>query len=232
MLNELKQKVLDANLMLPKYGLVTFTWGNVSQVDREQGVVVIKPSGVAYDVMTANDMVVLDLESGKRLDGTLNPSSDAPTHLALYRAFNGIGGVVHTHSTWATVFAQACMAIPALGTTHADYFWGEIPCTRQLTASEIAGKYELETGNVIVEMFEQMKLEAVNMPAALVASHAPFTWGKDAAAAVHNAVVLEQVAYMAWHTMQLNPKIGAIQQNLLDKHFLRKHGAGAYYGQG
>jgi len=231
MYEELKREVLEANLMLPKHGLVTFTWGNVSQVDRTQGVVVIKPSGVAYEVMTADDMVVLDLESGERVDGTLNPSSDAPTHLALYCAFEGIGGIVHTHSPWATVFAQACMPIPALGTTHADYFWGEIPCTRQLVTAEIAGAYEHETGHVIVEMFEQMKLDAENMPAALVANHAPFTWGKDAAAAVHNAVVLEQVAYMAWHTMQLNPRIGAIRQDLLDKHFLRKHGAGAYYGQ-
>jgi len=228
----LKQRVLQANLQLPKHGLVTFTWGNVSEVDREKGIMAIKPSGVAYEHMTADDIVLVDLKSGEKTEGELAPSSDAPTHLALYHAFPNIGGIVHTHSPWATVFAQAGMAIPVLGTTHADYFWGEIPCTRQMTKAEILGSYELETGNVIGEMFRLNNLCPDKLPAALVNNHAPFVWGKNADDAVHNAVVLEQIAYMAWHTMQLNREIKPIQQDLLDKHFLRKHGPGAYYGQG
>jgi L-ribulose-5-phosphate 4-epimerase len=231
MFDELKQRVLKANLLLPKHGLVTFTWGNVSEADRARGVMAIKPSGVAYEDMAAADIVVLDLANGDKVEGSLNPSSDAATHLALYRAFESVGGVVHTHSPWATVFAQAHAAIPALGTTHADYFWGNINCTRPLTAAEIGGDYEAETGNVIIEMFRDLGLCPNRMPAALAAGHAPFVWGKDAEVAVHNAVVLEQVAYMAWHTIQLNPASKPIPQNLLDKHFLRKHGPGAYYGQ-
>ena len=229
MLEQLKTQVLEANLLLPKYGLVTFTWGNVSGIDRKRGLVVIKPSGVEYDGMTAADMVVVDLESGKRVEGTLSPSSDTPTHLELYKAFPNIGGVVHTHSRWATIFAQAGRGVPALGTTHADYFHGEIPCTRQLTEAEIGGDYERETGGVIIERFTG--LCADDVPAALVHSHGPFTWGKDPAHAVHNAVVLEEVAFMAWHTLSLHPQTPAMQTVLLDKHYLRKHGANAYYGQ-
>ncbi len=229
MLEDLKQSVCEANLLLPKYGLVTFTWGNASGVDRDRGLVVIKPSGVEYEHMTARDMVVVDLASGKRIEGELSPSSDTPTHLALYRAFPDIGGVVHTHSRWATIFSQAGLGIPALGTTHADYFYGEIPCTRRMTAHEIQGDYELETGNVIVERF--INLDPNDMPAALVYSHGPFTWGKDAHNAVHNAVVLEEIAFMAWHNIAQND-IAPMQRELLDKHYLRKHGANAYYGQG
>ncbi len=229
MLSELKQSVFEANLLLPKYGLVTFTWGNVSGVDREKGLVVIKPSGVEYDDMTADDMVVVDLQSGERVEGVLSSSSDTPTHLALYRAFPKIGGVVHTHSRWATVFSQAGLGIPALGTTHADYFYGEIPCTRKMTSEEILGDYELETGNVIVERFAQ--LDPSDMPAALVYSHGPFTWGTDAHNAVHNAKVLEEVAFMAWHNINREGTAPPMQQELLDKHYLRKHGANAYYGQ-
>jgi len=229
MLNELKQKVLEANLLLPKYNLITFTWGNVSGIDREKGFVVIKPSGVEYDGMTIDHMVVVELETGKTIDGNLNPSSDTATHLALYKAFPNIGGVVHTHSRWATLFAQAGMGIPALGTTHADYFYGEIPCTRKMTAAEITGEYEAETGSVIIERFKGIDPDTI--PAALVYSHGPFTWGKDAADAVHNAVVLEEVAFMAWHDIILNPNLKPMQQELLDKHYLRKHGKNAYYGQ-
>jgi len=225
----LKQQVLEANLLLPKYGLITFTWGNVSGIDREKGLVVIKPSGVEYDVMTAEHMVVLELETGKTVEGNLSPSSDTATHLALYKAFPNIGGVVHTHSRWATLFAQAGSGIPALGTTHADYFHGEIPCTRKMTNTEITGEYEAETGNVIIERFKDLDPDAI--PAALVYSHGPFTWGKDAADAVHNAVVLEEVAFMAWHDIVINQKISPMQQELLDKHYLRKHGINAYYGQ-
>jgi L-ribulose-5-phosphate 4-epimerase len=228
MLDALKQAVLQANLDLPKYGLVTFTWGNVSGIDRESGLVVIKPSGVPYEELKAEDLVVLDLE-GNKVEGKLKPSSDTPTHLALYRAFPHIGGIVHTHSPWATSWAQAGRAIPALGTTHADYYYGEIPCTRQMTASEIQGAYELETGNVIIETFRDR--DPMQMPGVLVHSHAPFNWGKDPHDAVHNAVVLEEVAKMALHTFTLNPSIAPMQQELLDKHFLRKHGAHAYYGQ-
>ena len=229
MLEELKKKVWKANMMLPKYGLVTFTWGNVSGIDREQGLVVIKPSGVEYDEMTAEDMVVVSLESGEVVEGKWKPSSDTPTHLALYKAFPNIGGVVHTHSRWATSWAQAGRGIPAYGTTHGDYFYGQIPCTRKMTSDEIAGSYELETGNVIIETFEGR--EADNVPAVLVHSHGPFAWGKDPADAVHNAVVLEELAFMAYHTEAIEPKSDVMQQELLDKHYLRKHGANAYYGQ-
>lgn len=229
MLEQLKQTVLEANLLLPKHGLVTFTWGNVSGIDREQGLVVIKPSGVEYDEMTAEDMVVVSLD-GKRVEGNLNPSSDTPTHLELYKAFPNVGGIVHTHSRWATIFAQAGMGVPALGTTHADYFYGEIPCTRRMTAAEIQGEYEKETGTVIIERFAGMNPD--DIPAVLVHSHGPFTWGVDAMNAVHNAVVLEEVAMMAWHNLALSGNtIEPMQRVLLDKHYLRKHGANAYYGQ-
>ena len=229
MLEELKQKVYEANMKLPKYGLITFTWGNVSGIDREKGLVVIKPSGVEYDAMTADDMVVVDLATGERVEGSLNPSSDTPTHLVLYRAFPNIGGVVHTHSRWATVFSQAGEGIPPLGTTHADYFYGEIPCTRKMTPEEIAGAYEHETGNVIVETFNGKSAD--DIPAVLVHSHGPFTWGTDPDNAVHNAVVLEELAFMAWHNKMMHPSIPPMQQELMDKHYLRKHGANAYYGQ-
>ena len=230
MLEELKEQVCKANLELPKYGLVTFTWGNVSGVDRELGLMVIKPSGVDYDGMTAEDMVVVSLATGEKVDGKWKPSSDTATHVALYNAFPNIGGVVHTHSRWATSFAQAGKGIPAYGTTHGDYFYGEIPCTRKMTPEEIAGAYELETGNVIIETFEGR--QADDIPAVLVHSHGPFTWGKDAHNAVHNAVILEELAFMAFHTAALTPEIGPMQQELLDKHYLRKHGKNAYYGQG
>ncbi|QIZ10363.1 L-ribulose-5-phosphate 4-epimerase [Priestia megaterium] len=230
MLERLKKEVLAANLQLPEHGLVTFTWGNVSGIDREQGLVVIKPSGVPYEELKIDDLVVLDL-NGRIIEGTLRPSSDTPTHLALYRAFSQIGGIVHTHSPWATSWAQAGQAIPALGTTHADYFYGEIPCTRTLTQEEIERGYELETGNVIIETFEKEGLDPVSMPGVLLSGHAPFSWGKNASQAVHNAVVLEEVAKMALHTFQLNPQMKPIDQFLLDKHYLRKHGVNAYYGQ-
>ncbi len=229
MLEALKQAVFEANLLLPKHNLVTFTWGNVSGVDREKGLMVIKPSGVEYDKMTAEDMVVVDLKTGKKVEGDLNPSSDTDTHVVLYNAFPEIGGIVHTHSRWATTFAQAGRGIPALGTTHGDYFYGEIPCTRKMTPDEIDGKYELETGNVIVETFKDKQPN--DIPAVLVHSHGPFTWGTDPKNAVHNAVVLEEVAFMAWHALQMRPDLPPMQQELLDKHYLRKHGANAYYGQ-
>ncbi len=228
MLETLKQAVWQANLLLPQHHLVTFTWGNVSAVDRAQGLVVIKPGGVAYETMQPDDMVVVDLQSGNVVEGRYKPSSDTPTHLVLYRAFPGIGGVVHTHSRWATVFAQAMQGIPPLGTTHADDFYGEVPCTRLMTDAEICADYEAQTGEVIVERFRS--LDPQTMPAVLVAGHGPFTWGADAAEAVHNAVVLEEAAFMAWHTMRLG-KTEPIPQALLDKHFLRKHGKNAYYGQ-
>lgn len=229
MLDALKKQVLEANLLLPRYGLVTFTWGNVSGIDREAGLAVIKPSGVEYDGMTAEDMVVVDLD-GRVVEGRWKPSSDTPTHLALYRAFPALGGVVHTHSRWATSFAQAGRGIPPMGTTQGDYFYGEIPCTRKMTPEEIGGAYELETGNVIVETFRDT--DPMRIPAVLVHSHGPFTWGRDAMEAVHNAVVLEEVAFMDFHALALNPAAGPMQQELLNKHYLRKHGPGAYYGQG
>jgi len=229
MLKKLKQDVLEANLLLPKYGLVTFTWGNVSGIDREKNLIVIKPSGVDYDVMTVEDMVVVDLE-GNVVEGKLKPSSDTATHIELYKAFDCLGGIVHTHSRWATIFAQARRSIPALGTTHADYFYGEIPCTRQMTSEEIAGNYEKETGLVIVETFED--LDACDIPGVVVYSHGPFAWGETPHKAVHNAVVMEEVAMMAWHVLELSGgEISPMQQELMDKHFLRKHGKNAYYGQ-
>lgn len=230
MLEALKELVCKANLLLPAHGLVTFTWGNVSGVDREKGVMAIKPSGVEYDVLKPEDIVLLDIETGKVVEGDLNPSSDTPTHLELYRAFPNIGGVVHTHSRWATVMSQAGRGIPALGTTHGDYFYGEIPCTRKMTPAEIGGEYEKETGNVIIETFNGKPAD--DIPAVLVHSHGPFTWGTGPMNAVHNAVVLEELAFMAWHNLMLDPQIPPMQQELLDKHYLRKHGANAYYGQG
>jgi len=227
-LEALKQAVWEANLDLPKYGLVTFTWGNVSGIDRKQGLVVIKPSGVPYEELQAEDMVVVDLE-GNVVEGKYKPSSDTPTHIVLYKAFEDIGGVVHTHSPWATVWAQAGRPIPALGTTHADYYYGEVPCTRPMTEAEIEGAYELETGNVIVETFR--KRNPGQVPGVLVHCHAPFNWGKDPHQAVHNAVVLEEVAKMAYHTFELNAATTAMNPSLLDRHFLRKHGVNAYYGQ-
>ena len=229
MLEALKKAVWEANLMLPKYGLVTFTWGNVSAIDRTSGMVVIKPSGVEYDALCADDMVVVELASGKVVEGRYKPSSDTPTHLELYRAFAEIGGIVHTHSPQATSFAQAGLGIRPMGTTHADYFYGEIPCTRAMRAEEIAGEYEKETATVIIEAFKG--IDPMSIPAVLVKSHGPFAWGKNAADAVHNAVVLEEVAAMNFRSMMLSPTAGAMQAELLDKHYLRKHGANAYYGQ-
>ena len=229
MLEALKKEVFEANLMLPKYGLVTFTWGNVSTIDRKNGLMVIKPSGIEYDVMTADDMVVVNIENGEVVEGKWKPSSDTPTHLELYRAFDEVGGVVHTHSRWATSFAQAGVGIMPLGTTHADYFYGEIPCTRAMTSQEIKGEYEKETGSVIIETFKS--IDPLSIPAVLVKSHGPFAWGKDASEAVHNAVVLEEVAFMNCHAMTLNSNIQKMQLELLDKHYLRKHGKTAYYGQ-
>lgn len=230
MLEELKKEVLKANLELPKRNLITYTWGNVSGIDREKGLVVIKPSGVEYDVMTVDDLVVVDLD-GSVVEGKLKPSSDTPTHLELYRKFKDIGGVVHTHSSWATTWAQAGKSITAYGTTHADYFYGKIPCTRKMTNEEIVGEYELNTGKVIVETFEKEEINPNFMPGVLVCSHGPFTWGKSPADAVHNSVVLEELAKMAYHTEMLNKNITNMQNELLDKHFLRKHGKNAYYGQ-
>jgi L-ribulose-5-phosphate 4-epimerase len=228
MLDELKDAVLEANLALPKHQLVTLTWGNVSGVDRKQHLMVIKPSGLPYSELKKEHLVVLDLD-GNKIEGTLNPSSDTPTHLVLYRAFPDIGGVVHTHSSWATIWAQAGKGIPALGTTHADNFYGEVPCTRKMTAQEIQRAYEKETGNVIVETFRDK--DPLHLPGVLVNNHGPFTWGKTVTGALQNAVVLEEVAKIAYYTIGLTPGIGPIDQVLLDKHFLRKHGANAYYGQ-
>ena len=229
MLEPLKEQVFRANLLLPKHGLITFTWGNVSGINREQGLVVIKPSGVSYDDMKAEDMIVVELETGKKVEGSLKPSSDTATHIELYKAFPNVGGIVHTHSRWATTFAQAGRSIMALGTTHGDYFYGEIPCTRKMTKAEIEGEYEKETGTVIIETFQGKDPDA--LPAVLVNSHGPFAWGTDPMDAVHNAVVLEEVAFMNFHTMLLESNIPPMQQELLDKHYLRKHGADAYYGQ-
>ena len=231
MYKELKERVFKANMLLPKYELVKFTWGNVSEVDREKGVVAIKPSGVEYDVMTADDMVVVDLETGKTVEGRYKPSSDTATHLEIYRKFKDVGGIVHTHSRWATIFSQMKRDCHALGTTHGDYFYGSIPVTRDMTKEEIEGEYELNTGKVIVETFETRQLNPMDVPSVLVASHGPFSWGKDADNAVHNAVVLEEVSFMAWHSMMAKPDITSMDQTLLDKHYLRKHGANAYYGQ-
>ena len=229
MLEKLKEDVLKANLLLPKHDLVTFTWGNVSAIDRERGLIVIKPSGVEYDEMKASDMVVVDLE-GNVVEGNLRPSSDTPTHIELYKAFPNIGGVVHTHSRWATSFAQAGCEIPAMGTTQADYFYGPIPCTRALTDEEIHGQYEKNTGLVIIETFKGKDPDAV--PGVLVRNHGPFSWGTDAFNAVHNAVVMEEVAFMDYHAITLRPDAPCVSQGLLDKHYYRKHGKNAYYGQG
>lgn len=229
MLEVLKQEVWEANMQLPQYGLVTFTWGNVSGIDRNKGLVVIKPSGVEYESMVADDMVVVDLATGKAVEGRWKPSSDTATHLVLYRTFANIGGVVHTHSRWATIYAQSGMGIPPLGTTHADYFYGDIPCTRSMTQKEIAGDYETETGNVIAETFRDKAAD--DIPAVLVHSHGPFAWGNNPHTAVHNAVVLEELAFMAWHNHSMQPQMPPMQPELLDKHYLRKHGAHAYYGQ-
>lgn len=229
MLEKLKQEVLEANLLLPEYGLVTFTWGNVSGIDRESGLVVIKPSGVPYKGMSVEDMVVVDLD-GNRVEGRWKPSSDTPTHVELYKAFPECGGIVHTHSRWATTFAQAGLDIPAMGTTQADYFYGDIPCTRMLTPEEIAGEYEKETGSVIIETFRDRS--PADIPGVVVHSHGPFAWGASAHEAVHNAVVMEEVAFMDWHAMMIAPGAGRMQSELLDRHYLRKHGKNAYYGQG
>ena len=227
---DLKQRVLAANLELPRLGLVSFTWGNASARDRASGAIAIKPSGVPYEIMTADDIVVVDPQ-GQVIEGTRRPSSDLPTHLHLYRHFEAVGGLVHTHSTWATVWAQAHRAIPALGTTHADYFHGPIPCTRDLTEFQTRGDYERETGRVIVERFRNDELDPMQMPAILVASHGPFTWGESVEDAVHHAAVLEQIARMAFLTLQLDTTLHDMAPHLLEKHFERKHGPGAYYGQ-
>ena len=232
MLERLKQEVYKANSLLPKYGLVSFTWGNVSGLDKESGLFVIKPSGVAYETMRPEDMVVMDLE-GNKIEGDLNPSTDTPTHMELYRNFTEAGGIVHTHSKWATSWAQAGRDIPAYGTTHADYFYGRVPCCRGLTAEEVETEYELETGKVIVEYFKLNGLDPEHMHAVLVKSHGPFTWGKDAVSAVETASVLEEIAMMAFNTELLaeGRETSPMPQYLLDKHYLRKHGKNKYYGQ-
>ncbi|MEN3259135.1 L-ribulose-5-phosphate 4-epimerase [Sodalis endosymbiont of Spalangia cameroni] len=231
MLNSLKQQVLEANLALPQHQLVTFTWGNVSAVDRSAGLMVIKPSGVDYSAMTLEDMVVVELASGRRVEGRRKPSSDSDTHRALYLAFEALGGIVHTHSRHATIWAQAGRDLPAWGTTHADYFYGAVPCTRLMTDAEINGRYEWETGQVIIETLRHRELDPAAVPAVLVNAHGPFAWGSDAQNAVHNAVVLEEIAYMGIFSHQLSPELPAIQRSLLVKHYLRKHGKDAYYGQ-
>lgn len=229
MLEELKKEVYEANMLLPQYKLITFTWGNVSAIDRKTGLIVIKPSGVDYEKMGPEDMVVVDLE-GNVVEGKYKPSSDTPTHVKLYNEFSEIGGVVHTHSRWATIFAQAGKCIKPYGTTQADYFYNEIPCTRDMTSEEIKGKYEYNTGEVIVETFKN--INPIHVPAVLVKNHGPFTWGKDAVEAVHNAVVLEEVAMMAWNTEILsNHTVETMPKDLIEKHFMRKHGPNAYYGQ-
>lgn len=229
MLEELKREVLKANLLLPKHGLVTFTWGNASAIDRARGLVVIKPSGVSYEEMRVEDMVVVDLCDGRTVEGERSPSSDTPTHLEIYRAFDGIGGIVHTHSRWATSFAQAGMGIAPMGTTQADYFFGTVPVTRDMSGGEIREDYEAATGRVIAETFAER--DPIEIPAVLVKNHGPFAWGKDAAEAVHNAVVLEEIAFMNYHALAINPEAGEIGLQLLKKHYFRKHGADAYYGQ-
>ena len=229
MLKKLKEQVYEANMLLPRYGLITFTWGNVSGIDREKGLIVIKPSGVEYDEMKPEDMVVVDL-NGNVVEGDLRPSSDTPTHIEFYKAFPDIGGVTHTHSTFATSFAQAGKPVPALGTTHGDYFYGAVPCTRKMTPEEIAGEYEKNTGLVIVETFKDLDPNAI--PCVLVHSHGPFTWGKDPVDSVHHSVILEECAKMAMYSKIINGgDVPTMQQELLDKHYLRKHGANAYYGQ-
>ena len=230
MLENLKKDVFEANLDLPRLGLVDFTWGNVSGKDPETGAIVIKPSGVPYETMKMEDMVVVDAD-GQVIEGSLRPSSDLPTHVELYRHFPTLGGIVHTHSIWATAWAQACRGIPALGTTHADYFYGEVPCTHLLTEQQTAGQYEAETGLAIVARFREGKIDPKHMPVVLVANHGPFAWGPTPHDAVHNAAVLELVARMALLSLQMDPKLPPMPQHLLDKHFLRKHGPGAYYGQ-
>ena len=231
MLEELKRRVYEANILLPKYNLVTFTWGNVSEIDRESGLFVIKPSGVEYDTMTPDDMVVMDL-NGNKVEGKLNPSSDTPTHLEIYKAFPEVGGVVHTHSSYATSWAQAGRSIPCYGTTHADYFYGEIPCVRCLTKEGIEDAYEANTGHLIVNEFNRLGKDPVAVPAVLCKNHGVFTWGKDGHEAVHNAVVTEEVAKMAYRCEVINPQVAPAPQELQDKHYYRKHGANAYYGQG
>lgn len=230
MLEQLKQEVCEANLELHKRGIVIYTWGNVSGIDRASGNMVIKPSGVAYENMTAEDMVVVNVQTGETVEGKWKPSSDTATHLELYRAFPKIGGITHTHSVNAVAFAQAGLAVPALGTTHADYFYGDVPCTRELTEQEVKEAYEINTGKVIVETLSSLDAEIMAVPAILVKSHGPFTWGKNAADSVYHAVVLETVAEMAMKTMQLNPQ-SELKQYVLDKHYYRKHGKDAYYGQ-
>ncbi len=227
-MQQLKQQVFEANMDLPRYGLVTFTWGNVSAIDRQRGLVVIKPSGIAYESMTVDDMSVVDLQ-GHVVEGRWRPSSDTATHLALYRRYPDLGGVVHTHSTHATAWAQAGLAIPALGTTHADYFFGDIPCTRALSAQEVDEAYELNTGQVIIETLGEAN--PLHTPGIVVYQHGPFAWGKDAQEAVHNAVVMEEVARMAWIARGINPQLQPIDSWLMNKHFQRKHGPNAYYGQ-
>ena len=230
MLEELKKKVYEANMLLPKYGLVTFTWGNVSEIDQETGLFVIKPSGVDYEKMTPDDMVIMDL-NGNVVEGRLKPSSDTPTHLEIYKAFPEIGGVVHTHSSYATSWAQAGRSIPCYGTTHADYFYGSIPCLRCLTKEEIADAYETNTGKLIVNEFEKEGIDVLSMPAVLCKNHGPFAWGKDCMDAVHNAVVLEEVAKMAYRCESINSRVMPAPQEVQDKHYFRKHGKNAYYGQ-
>lgn len=229
MYTQLKEKVYEANMLLPKYQLVKFTWGNVSEIDRKSSVMGIKPSGVEYEDLTPQDIVIVDLETGRVVEGNLKPSSDTKTHLELYRSFENIGGIVHTHSPWATIFSQMGEEIPALGTTHADYFYGSIPVTRLMTSEEIASDYEKNTGRVIVETFKALSYK--DIPSVLVHSHGPFSWGKDAYNAVHNAVVLEEIAFMAWHSLIGKSNLPSMQQELLNKHYLRKHGENSYYGQ-
>lgn len=231
MLEELKEQVYQANMELPRRGLVTYTWGNVSGMDRASGCFVIKPSGVAYEQLEPADMVVVDLQ-GNRVEGRYHPSSDTPTHLELYKQYPQIGGIVHTHSPQATAWAQAGRGIPLYGTTHADYFYGEIPCARGLTPQEIEEAYEKNTGKVIIETFARRGINPMDTPAVLCVNHGPFTWGKDAAEAVYHAVVLEEVAKMAMQTEQINPDVKPAPDSIRDKHFFRKHGAHAYYGQG
>lgn len=230
MLEELKKQVYEANMLLPKYGLVTFTWGNVSAIDREKGLFCIKPSGVDYDKLTPEDMVVMDLE-GNKVEGKYKPSSDTPTHLELYKAFDKIGGIVHTHSSYATSWAQAGRGIPCYGTTHADYIYGEVPCVRCLSKEEIDSAYETNTGLLIIDEFKKSGRDVMAVPCVLCKNHGPFAWGKDANDAVHNAVVLEEVAKMAYRAETINPQIQPAPQELQDKHYYRKHGANAYYGQ-